>query len=98
VPALPAPSPAQYPALSSFLSGYLHEDFALEHQTPAGALAAFLEDASAEERRALRDEWTRFQSATGRLAWADMRRVFCGLGGAWRPSSCLELKGVFEAL
>ena len=51
---------ATYPALSSFLSAYLHEDFVLEHRTPSLAMAAFCLKASDGERRALRQDCERF--------------------------------------
>ena len=47
-----ASAPDPFPALTQFLSGYLHEDFVLDHKTPEGARAAFLKDANARERAA----------------------------------------------
>ncbi len=88
----------RFPHLVAFLSGYLHQDFALDHRTPAAALAAFLADARADERVALRDEWRRFRAGTDGLQWREIRDRFAALGGAWRPPSRVTLFGLFAAL
>ena len=41
--------PEEFPALRNFLSGYLHEDFAQEHETPEGAVRALSREARADE-------------------------------------------------
>jgi hypothetical protein len=92
------PSPDRFPHLSAFLSGYLHQDFVLDHETPAAALAAFLSEAGAEERAALREEWRNFRAAVEGLLWRDARQAFAALGGAWRPRSRAALLGLFDAL
>ena len=82
-----ASAPIQFPALAQFLSGYLHEDFVLDHKTPEGARDAFLKDANARERSALADEFERFLATVQTLSWADVRSGFSALGGAWTPKS-----------
>lgn len=93
-----AASPERFPHLSAFLSGYLHQDFTLDHKTPADALRAFLADANAEERDALRRDWRSFLDASGGLQWRYMRAAFSRLGGAWQPGSRSALLALFEAL
>lgn len=82
-----APRPGVYPHLRAFLSGYLHQDFLLDHPTPADALRAFLAEASASERQAFRDDVRAFLSAIDGAGWRDALEAFAGLGGAWLPSS-----------
>jgi hypothetical protein len=79
--------PENFPMLSQFVSGYLHQDFMLDYRTPAEALVAFLKDASVAERTQFRREAARFAKESAQLAWADARRAFEALGGAWSPSS-----------
>ena len=49
----PSIDPERFPHLAAFLAGYLHQDFVLDHKTPAGALKAFLADAGPKDRAAL---------------------------------------------
>jgi len=88
--------PERFPRLTEFLSGYLHEDFALEHETPEGALKAFLRDANDEERGALLNELERFRAAASDASWADVRAAFASLGGAWRPRSRAVLDDLLQ--
>lgn len=92
------PSPDQFPHLSTFLAGYLHQDFLLDHKTPADALRAFLAEASAEERESLRRDWRSFLDAGSGLQWRYLRAAFLRLGGAWQPASRAALLALFEAL
>jgi len=80
-----------FPHLRGFLSGYLHQDFLLDHGTPGAALRAFLADASAAERKALREDVRAFLAATGATSWRETLQAFLGLGGAWLPPSCRAL-------
>ena len=76
-----------FPALAQFLSGYLHEDFMLDHKTPEGARDAFLKDANARERAAVQKDLDRFLATSETLAWTNVRADFGALGGAWTPKS-----------
>lgn len=80
-------NPDNFPMLSRFVGGYLHQDFMLDYKTPAEALLAFLREASASERAQLRREAARFVKESTHLAWADARQAFESLGGAWSPPS-----------
>lgn len=92
------PSPDRFPHLSAFLSGYLHQDFTLDHKTPADALRAFMADANTQEQEALRQDWRSFLDASGGLQWRYMRVAFSRLGGAWQPGTRSALLALFEAL
>lgn len=92
------PSPERFPHLSAFLGGYLHQDFALDHKTPADALRAFLADANAQEREALQQDWRSFLDVSGGLPWRYLRVAFSRLGGAWQPGSRSALLALFEGL
>ena len=82
-----ASAPDRFPALTQFLSGYLHQDFVLDHKTPEGARDAFLNDANARERAAVADEFERFLATAETLSWTAARTGFSALGGAWTPKS-----------
>jgi hypothetical protein len=81
-----------FPALRDFLSGYLHEDFAVEHGTPDSAVRAFARDARREELEQLRDETRRLAAQIDGWSWSDARRAFATLGGAWTPASRAALR------
>lgn len=53
-------SAAAFPALRSFLRGYLHQDMADESGSVEAAARQFCEDANTDERKAVADEWARF--------------------------------------
>jgi len=91
-----AATPENYPALSQFLAGYLHEDFVLDHKTPEGARDAFLKDANAKERAAVRKELDQFLSESDASAWGAVRSDFGALGGAWTPKSRAALASFAE--
>jgi len=57
-------SPANFPALRSFLRGYFHEDMADEYGTLEEAVRQFEEDADPTEWRTTAGEWNRFVAAT----------------------------------
>jgi hypothetical protein len=73
--------------LRRVFSGYLHEDFALEHSTPGEALRAFAEDASPAEVRRFRAEAKRFLADTETLELRELRRRLAELGCRWNPPS-----------
>lgn len=91
-----AVTPEEYPALSQFLAGYLHEDFVLDHKTPEGARDAFLKDANAKERSAVRKDLERFLADSNAETWSAVRTDFSGLGGSWAPKSRAALASFAE--
>ncbi|HUR33887.1 MAG TPA: contact-dependent growth inhibition system immunity protein [Vicinamibacterales bacterium] len=89
--------PGRFPSLAQFAAGYLHQDFALDHQTPLGAVRAFLRDASTDERAQLRDDLQRFLAAAAVHPWAEVVTAFRRLGAAWHPRTRAELASLLRA-
>jgi hypothetical protein len=88
---------ADYPALESFFSGYLHEDFVEEHGTPAGALRAFRTDADAADIERFEHEAARLLAATAELPLEDVAEfIRRELGGTWRPASLKQLQDLLK--
>ena len=90
--------PANYPALRETLPGYLHEDFQEMHGTVAGAVEAFLSEASEEEIQAVREEWQRLRNQFAGRPLKELKAALARLGIAWRPASEEELRGLDEIL
>jgi hypothetical protein len=86
--------PANYPALRDSLPGYLHEDFQETSGTVAGAVEAFLSEASEEEIQAVREEWQRLRKQFAGRPLKELQAALAQLGIAWRPASEAELRGV----
>jgi hypothetical protein len=89
----PTLSASRYPTLESFFSGYLHEDFVVDHGSPQGALRAFETDASQEERRAFAGEASALLDAAETLPFETVANfIRRDLGAAWRPANVGELE------
>lgn len=89
----PTLSAADYPALASFFSGYLHEDFVEEHGSPSHARRAFEQDASPDERTQWAREAAAFLEAAAAFPFdrvLDFLRR--DLGAAWRPANLADLE------
>jgi hypothetical protein len=78
---------ADFPALRRVFAGYLHEDFPVEHGTPAAALEAFLEDADTTECRRFAKDARRFLARTAALEFAAVQELVGRLGSRWTPPS-----------
>jgi hypothetical protein len=87
---------ADFPLLSQFVAGYLHQDFVIDHKTPEGARDAFLDDASDWERLAFLKEVHRFLTEAEGRPWAEVKAAFSSMGGAWTPRSRLALATLFR--
>jgi CdiI immunity protein len=88
----PLIKPSDYKALTAFLRGYLHQDFSLEHKTPAAALEAYRRQATPEEFAELKRELARFLRQTGTLPFEIVQRIFTNqLGSYWLPKSHEDL-------
>jgi hypothetical protein len=57
-------STANFPTLHTFLRGYFHEDMADEYGTAPEAAEQFCEDAEADERTPVAQEWQRLTEQT----------------------------------
>ena len=50
-----------FPALQEFLRGYFHEDMMDDYGSVRGAVEQFCEDADAEQRRSVSNQWEAFR-------------------------------------
>ncbi len=88
-----------WPALAAFLRGYLHEDYEAEYGSIEGAVAAFVADASADERRALAAEAARLGALADRAPLAALQDLITrALGGRWLPRSRADLDALLSAI
>lgn len=86
-----------FPMLSTFLRGYLHQDWEADYETPVEARDAFLADTSADERREFALECGAFRRLTDELSLGDLVRVLDdSLGSAWAPASASEVREVLR--
>ena len=94
----PTPSRKQFPALQQFLRGYLHEDWKQEYESVQEAAHDFWEDADADERNRVRDQWLAFTKAIENKPLEVVRRRLRELGSAWQPSQASDLDQITRAL
>jgi len=78
---------SDFPELQRAFTGYLHEDFLAEYETPADALRAFQDDADEGEARRFRKEARRFLDRTADLDLQELRALIARLGCRWAPPS-----------
>ena len=85
-----------FPLIATFLRGYLHQDWAMDYESPQDARNAFLEDVDAGERRAFDREVGRLAGVIARLSLGDVTALLTErLGGAWMPGSLDDVRSVF---
>lgn len=75
-------SPANFPALRSFLHGYFHEDMADEYGTLEEAVRQFEEDADPAEWKTTAGEWEKFVAATKGQPLATINQALGKIGSA----------------
>jgi len=90
--------PEDYPTLLEFLPAYLHEDFGDEYGSAAAAFAALALDASGDQIRNVKEEWTALRKLFSGQPLGNMQRALSALGTAWQPQSDQELQAVDEIL
>jgi hypothetical protein len=79
---------ATFPALRSFMRGYFHQDMADEYGTLDEAVRQFCEDADANERKTVADEWRRFVAQTKGQPLPEINKILTQkLGSACRLQS-----------
>jgi hypothetical protein len=88
----------QFPSLSEFLAGYLHEDFPLDYGTPRDATRAFVDEATPAERDRVDRELRRFLAQTEGWPLEEFRHALAALGAAWQPASRAELEALLSRL
>lgn len=88
-----------FPALTSFFRGYLHEDLAEVHGSIRAAARAFCADANPDERRQLARELEALVSASAAWSRGDLRRfVTRVLASRWEPESRDELTQLLDLI
>ena len=75
-------SAADFPALRSFLRGYLHQDMKDEYGSAVEAAREFCRDADAEERTAVAREWSKFLDQTKSQPQDQVNRILTGQLGS----------------
>jgi hypothetical protein len=76
-----------FPELRRVFSGYLHEDFREDFNSPGAALQAFHDDANASERRKFQTEARKFVEYIDALDLKEIRGLLAQLGCRWSPPS-----------
>ena len=90
--------PENYPALMEFLPAYLHEDFGVEYGSATRAFAAMVSDASGDQIRNIKEEWSALRQAFAGQSLPEVQRGLAKMGTAWQPQSEQELQAVDEIL
>jgi hypothetical protein len=88
----------EFPALQEFLSAYLHQDFGEEYDSAAGAVNAFLAEASGDQIQDVQEEWLRLRGTLAGQTFGEIQNAIRRLGAAWQPSNEQEWKSVDEIL
>ncbi|MGZ4787523.1 MAG: hypothetical protein ACXVZX_03320 [Terriglobales bacterium] len=89
---------AQFPHLSEFARGYLHEDLIPEHGSPLQATIAYLHDLTPAERKKIADEAFRFRATVKEMSSAGVNSAIARLGASWTFISKDELDQVLQTL
>jgi hypothetical protein len=90
--------PDDFPVLQEFIPAYLHQDFAEEYGSAAGAVKAFLAEASGDQVDDVKDEWRRLRKELAGRPFEQVQTAIRRLGAAWQPADETEWKGVDEIL
>jgi thermostable 8-oxoguanine DNA glycosylase len=87
-----------FPALRSFLRGYLHQDFEAVHGSLRAAADAFRADADADERDQLAQELESLAALVANLPARALRQFIEDLGSGWVPKSREEIQELLTAI
>lgn len=98
MPASPSFSAADYPALRSFLRGYLHEDMKDEYGSPEEAAREFCSDSSGEEHAAVASEWSRFLAQTHGQSIDTINKILTGPLGSSQTLTEEDISRISAAL
>ncbi len=94
-----ASTASDFPALRSFLRGYLHEDFPEVHGSAVAAATAFCADAGPDERRQLAHELEALVKLAASQPARDLQRFITrDLGSRWKPASRDEIVELLDAV
>jgi hypothetical protein len=90
-----APRRADFPRLTAFLRGYLHEEAFESYASPLEACRAFRAEADAAEREAFDAERALLGARLASVTLAEARAALAALGSAWHPRTRAELEELF---
>lgn len=91
-------SPANYPALRSFLRGYFHQDMKDEYGSAEEAVREFCADAAPDERSAVAREWSRFIDQTKETSLEEINRILTGPLGSSQLLTSEGLRSITKIL
>ena len=92
------PGDHDFPYLSEFARGYLHQDLIPEHGTALQATVAYLSDLSPADRKNVADEAFRLRAVAKGLSSAEINHLMAKLGASWSFVSKDELEQVLQTL
>jgi hypothetical protein len=88
----------EFPRLSEFARGYLHQDLVPEHGSPLQAALAYVNDLPAAERKQAAAEAFRFRGITHDWRNAEVNQAVAALGGSWNFVAKSELDEVLHTI
>jgi hypothetical protein len=89
---------SDFPRLSEFVRGYLHQDLIAEHRSPLQAAKAYMRDLSPTERKKVANEAFRFRGLVRELSSAEVNGVMAQLGSSWTFIAKDDLDQVLQTL
>lgn len=89
---------AEFPCLSEFARGYLHQDLVPEHGSPLQAALAYVNDLPAAERSQAAAEAFRFRGTIHDWRNAEVNEAVATLGGSWNFVAKGELLEVLQTI
>jgi hypothetical protein len=90
--------PAEFPALTGFFLGYLHEDFEIVYGSPEAAMDGFVEDAGTEDVLLVKRDWDALHARFDHLDEEHRLDLLATLGAAWQPARWSEVEALFDRL
>ena len=89
----------RFPAIEAFAAAYLNQDVHELYGGPLAAADAFRADASPDDLRQVRAEWTAFRASLPRGPSIDrLSRFEQAFGAGWTPSRFSQIAAVFARL
>lgn len=85
----------EYPVITAFVRGYLHQDAAAEYGSAAAAAQQFYRDADCTQIQRLHREWNEFRRRHTSLN--DINKSLYWLGCAWLFHSLGEFEQMLDA-
>ena len=87
---------SEFPLLTEFCRGYLHEDVVPEHGDASGAATGYLADLSKVEQKQLATEAARFRASHKFHDTQALNRELRKMGSMWNFASLGEFEKVLE--